>query len=1217
MGRYKCLFGVILALVMAVAPFGAYAYPKSRVIYSENFEDRNVGDSLTNIGWIKDNAGTGQYTVEEDPKDKNNLCAYITMTSSSGELYIRKNVGSGVSETFVTEFDIYIDSNGSLATFTVLGNTEEGKTNSSLINLTFNKNGFIYLNDSQISKYVMKKWYKIKVEADVQNDLCNIYINGVYMAREKNFINSANATEITRVRFNPFRNDVGFYFDNFVMSSSFEPIRSQIDDDYSDIKINNGMIDVKDFGAIPDDDKDDSTAVYRAISAAIKNGPGIGVKFDSGKYRFESGYIGDYKRIISINGAEDLKLSGSNTEFIICDPFLGGIRVAESKNIEISGISIDYSEVPWTQGIAEKIDKENGYFDYRVEEGYSKILNDPRMEAYKGFAMILDKDNHSLLKKSANDHFNVESWEQLEDNLFRMYPSENYKGIVKTQLEEGDPVTLNVRTVEGSAFMFVKDENCSVKNCNVYASNNCIFVATYLKGKTKIDNLKAAKRENSDRWIVSNADGVHVQGSRGPVEVTNCTFEGISDDCVNIYNKPAYISAVESDRVIVVKHEAQVPLEGETIRVFDIITGKIRGESKIIKSESVEGTTPNLTAKLTLEIPVSGMKAGGSYKTGDEVFSLESQAPGSVIKETRFADSRRFGCYLKSVDTVVEDCVFENLGGSAFFIENDLSVYWEGPTAKNAEIKNNVISNTPYRDEYKLKETGAAIIILANKLSGVADAPVHENITFTGNKINSAGRMVMYAGNVKNLSFNNNIINIEKQEIADSSIGTVKIVDSDGVSISENQISDERSGLKYAFSIDDYSENVKIENNSLNIPEKAEELIEGTSIDILIPKSKTDISVDGNLDDWKDAFEFKVNSLSYVKQFNDGWSEKDLGYEGKLLWDEKYLYVAVKAKDDIHSQRFAGSDIWQGDSVQIAVDPDRSLRPGYFGYTEMIFALNDNGESVKAAFTSLENKADKNGDTVLYKSLRNNNDKTTVYEIALPWSNLLLNADKAHFGKIIGFSALVNDNDGDLRKGWMEYFGGIGSGKRPDNYGVAMLCENNGDAVKTVSFSDISGIKEEKDIKKLIKKNIISGYGDDRFRPDDIISKAEFLSMLMKAAKIQAASYNGGLSDVKGGDWFADIIQGAFDFGIIDMNMISNGKIAPEGELKLGEACALLCRAFKFDYSNGYGKWQTPYVEACLKSDIISSETEDDLPCSRKTAAKMICKAIEISEEAK
>ena len=57
-------------------------------------------------------------------------------------------------------------------------------------------------------------------------------------------------------------------------------------------------------------------------------------------------------------------------------------------------------------------------------------------------------------------------------------------------------------------------------------------------------------------------------------------------------------------------------------------------------------------------------------------------------------------------------------------------------------------------------------------------------------------------------------------------------------------------------------------------------------------------------------------------------------------------------------------------------------------------------------------------------------DGYTHYEMKIPWREIISKDEKTPgSGDVMGFSMLVNDNDGTGRRGWMEYASGIGSFK--------------------------------------------------------------------------------------------------------------------------------------------------------------------------------------------
>ena len=60
----------------------------------------------------------------------------------------------------------------------------------------------------------------------------------------------------------------------------------------------------------------------------------------------------------------------------------------------------------------------------------------------------------------------------------------------------------------------------------------------------------------------------------------------------------------------------------------------------------------------------------------------------------------------------------------------------------------------------------------------------------------------------------------------------------------------------------------------------------------------------------------------------------------------------------------------------------------------------------------------------------------THYEVSLPLAKLGI-PDKT--GTLFRFSFLVNENDGKGRIRWIEWMGGIGHAKNPDEFGWGIL----------------------------------------------------------------------------------------------------------------------------------------------------------------------------------
>lgn len=80
-------------------------------------------------------------------------------------------------------------------------------------------------------------------------------------------------------------------------------------------------------------------------------------------------------------------------------------------------------------------------------------------------------------------------------------------------------------------------------------------------------------------------------------------------------------------------------------------------------------------------------------------------------------------------------------------------------------------------------------------------------------------------------------------------------------------------------------------------------------------------------------------------------------------------------------------------------------------------------------------------------------------------------------------------------------------------------------------LADIKGHWAEEYIASLYEKSIVSGSGDGKYNPDNNITRAEFIQILYNMSKMTSDGSH-SFKDVKPGDWFAQAVAWAVNFGI-------------------------------------------------------------------------------------
>lgn len=128
------------------------------------------------------------------------------------------------------------------------------------------------------------------------------------------------------------------------------------------------------------------------------------------------------------------------------------------------------------------------------------------------------------------------------------------------------------------------------------------------------------------------------------------------------------------------------------------------------------------------------------------------------------------------------------------------------------------------------------------------------------------------------------------------------------------------------------------------------------------------------------------------------------------------------------------------------------------------------------------------------------------------------------------------------------------------------------------SVKDVIGHWAEKEIKSLYENKVISDQ-NGLFRPDEEITMAEFIVLLLKSKKIEPATEEkSSFSDVPLNNWLSPYAETAYRLGMIQ-GTVENGKrmLNPNGLVERQELIAILNRASGKSGEVNNVKWSTTY----------------------------------------
>jgi len=216
------------------------------------------------------------------------------------------------------------------------------------------------------------------------------------------------------------------------------------------------------------------------------------------------------------------------------------------------------------------------------------------------------------------------------------------------------------------------------------------------------------------------------------------------------------------------------------------------------------------------------------------------------------------------------------------------------------------------------------------------------------------------------------------------------------------------------------------------------------------------IVIDGVMSagEWDDAYVVNCDKESQAANLTDWAGKTDLNAKSYVAWDEENIYFAGMAEDNIFAGPEKENSPWEGDSIQLGIFHDKndnSFVPGSASsdFHEIAISLFDDKASV---YKSKAQTGDtKTGLVENAKAAVANNGTKTVYEFSMTWKDLLGYEYTPEGDHILGFSVLYNDNDGQGRRGWIEYGGGIGGTKDTNEFSQLYLAgaeEGDSDEIK-------------------------------------------------------------------------------------------------------------------------------------------------------------------------
>lgn len=398
----------------------------------------------------------------------------------------------------------------------------------------------------------------------------------------------------------------------------------------------------------------------------------------------------------------------------------------------------------------------------------------------------------------------------------------------------------------------------------------------------------------------------------------------------------------------------------------------------------------------------------------------------------------------------------------------------------------------------------------------------------------------------------------------------------------------------------------------------------------VVPKAESEYDLEsfaGDISSWADAYPIYLGLPKDVTSYEE-WKLSDIAARVLTKWDDNYLYLLVDAFDNVHSQLKKGADIWNGDCVQVSIDPNNDKDDSKYETEdyEYGFAYSDQGGNVAYSWYKADKTPGEEPNT--YSTmLRENDTRLSRYLIKLPAE--AISPMKLEEGTLFGYNVVLNDADFTEREKFIEYVPGTGAEKKPSIYPTYKLIAKEEIpsgmsncpipstmvASETVSdpnqsgqemyFDDIRNHWAAQTIIEFAEQGLVSGTGDNKFEPDRPITRAEFATLIMNAAEIDE-SMNSYFSDVSSEDWYYSSANAVYEEGILFDEMLENGfcgnnyitreeAIGMTGKYFLVNGLASARKPLDFGDSEMVSAWAKSALEVAYNEGILNGDENHNI----------------------
>jgi lysophospholipase L1-like esterase len=494
-------------------------------------------------------------------------------------------------------------------------------------------------------------------------------------------------------------------------------------------------VSVADFGAVPNDEKNDAPALREAMEFA-KGHPGIVLYFPPGTYDFRddkavqlmedamNGKFGvnpertifqayyPYVRGLDFRGISGLTIE-AQAATLLCEGWMEPVSVDQATNVTIRGLTIDYKRKPYSAGTI--VAKGDDYFDAVIEDQYPIRPSMP-------VPRVMYWDPKALRLLGNGDAKRVEI---IAPQTVRIHVQPKMMAIIDEGIQIALPHSMHFRP----AILIQHADNIRLDGVTIHSQPG-MGILGHHSGNVVLSRVNVVPAPGS--FVSTTTDATHFTSSTGEIRIENSQFAGHGDDALNVHNYYYSIAAAKrrghySLTVPVNVHAGVLdyPDVGDSL---DLVSA---GSLEPVKSVVVKSVAPN-PQQMRTEVEIDG----DLPEDLSQYYLINTtRLPKVEIVGNSFLSHRARSILVKTRNVLIERNLFIGTVGTAIHIAAEGS-WHEGVPSANVVIRDNRILGGGVGDGTVAGASAIAVNIDSKESSTV---PLHRGLLIEGNTIVAEG----------------------------------------------------------------------------------------------------------------------------------------------------------------------------------------------------------------------------------------------------------------------------------------------------------------------------------------------------------------------------------------------------------------------------------------------------------------------------------------------